>query len=130
MTEITFQNNGTPLKSSKNRRGEDCNEQLERMVKSIAEDISNGNEIGGAHDWGEKTEVYSIEWITTQDHNYKAARLMVAGGGPNIWVNLQTDQVEGYWGADKRVWGFHDSIGLDDYYREEFENSIDNLKNS
>ncbi len=55
---------------------------------------------------------------------------MVAGGGPNIWINLQTDQVEGYWGADKCVWGFHDSIGLDDHYSEEFENSIDALKNS
>ena len=113
-----------------NQESETCEEKLQRMVKSIAEDISNGNEIGGAYDWIEKTEVYSIEYITTQDHNYKAARLLVAGGGPNIWINLQTDQVEGYWGADKCVWGFHDSIGLDDHYREEFENSIDILKNS
>ena len=113
-----------------NQESETCEEKLQRMVKSIAEDISNSNEIGGAYDWREKTEVYSIEWITTQDHNYKAARLMVAGGGPNIWINLQTYQVEGYWGADKCVWGFHDSIGLNDHYREEFENSIEVLKNS
>ena len=112
---------------------DDCNTQLERMVKSIAEDISN---MGDSDSWAGLTkfneghEVYSIEWITTQDHNYKAARLLVAGGGPNIWVNLQTNQVEGYWGADKRVWSFHDSIGLDDHYREEFENSVDTLKNS
>ena len=62
--------------------------------------------------------VYNIEWITHQDHSYKAARLLVAGGGPNIWVNLQTNTVDGYWGADKRSYGFVDNIGLDDYLQE------------
>ena len=44
-------------------------------------------------------------------------------------IALQTYQVEGYWASDQFFWGFHDSIGLDDYFREDFENSIDNLKN-
>ena len=116
-----------------NQEKDDCNTQLEKMVKSIAENISNygdSDSWAGLTKFSKEYEVYSVEWITSQDHNYRAARLMVAGGGPNIWINLQTAQVEGYWGADKRVWGFHDSIGLDDHYREEFENSIDVLKNS
>ena len=62
--------------------------------------------------------VYNIEWITHQDKSYKAARLLVAGGGPNIWVNLQTGTVDGYWGCDKVQWGFVDNIGLDDYLEE------------
>ena len=105
---------------------DNCNKQLERMVKNIAEEITNGKE-GTVHEWLEKNEIYSIEWITTQDHNYKACRLMVAGGGPNIYVNTQTEQVEGYWGSDKFAWGFCDSINLDDYFSEEFENSINNF---
>ena len=105
---------------------DNCNKQLERMVKNIAEEITNGKE-GTVHEWLEKNEVYSIEWTTTQDHNYKACRLMVAGGGPNIYVNTQTEQVEGYWASDKFAWGFHDSINLDDYFSEEFENSINNF---
>ena len=32
-----------------NQESETCEEKLQRMVKSIAEDISNGNEIGGAY---------------------------------------------------------------------------------
>jgi hypothetical protein len=107
--------NGNSWKESEvKKKSETCNEQLERMVKNIAEDITEGKE--DVHEWME--DVYNIEWITNQDHSYKAARLLVAGGGPNIWVNLQTNTVDGYWGADKRSWGFVDNIGLDDYLQE------------
>ena len=107
--------NGNSWKESEvKKKSETCNEQLERMVKNIAEDITEGKE--DVHEWME--DVYNIEWITNQDHSYKAARLLVAGGGPNIWVNLQTNTVDGYWGADKRSWGFVDNIGLDEYLQE------------
>ena len=101
---------------------ETCNEQLERMVKNIAEDITDGLKIDDTSGTGTVSEfmdhVYNIEWITHQDHSYKAARLLVAGGGPNIWVNLQSNTVDGYWGADKRSYGFVDNIGLDEYLQE------------
>ena len=107
--------NGNSWKESEvKKKPETCNQKLERMVKNIAEDITEGKE--DANKWME--DVYNIEWITNQDHSYKAARLLVAGGGPNIWVNLQTNTVDGYWGADKRSWGFVDNIGLDDYLQE------------
>jgi len=96
------------------KKSETCEEQLRRMCKNIAEDITAGKE--DAHKWMEG--VYDIEWITSNDHSYKAARLMVAGGGPNIWVNTQDGTVDGYWGTDKVHWGFVDNIGLDDYLEE------------
>ena len=98
------------------KKSETCQEQLVRMCKNIAEEITDGGQIGGAYDWMEN--VYNIEWITHQDHTYKAARLLVAGGGPNIWVNLLSNTVDGYWGTDKCSWGFVDNIGLDDYLAE------------
>ena len=102
---------------SAQRKSETCNENLERMVKNIAEDITDeNNTMKQLEDFMDG--VYNIEWITNQDHSYKAARLLVAGGGPNIWVNLQTNTVDGYWGSDKRSWGFVDNIGLDDYLQE------------
>ena len=108
--------NGNSWKESEvKKKSETCNEQLERMVKNIADDITDGKP-GAAHEYME--DVYSKEWITHEDHSYKAARLMVAGGGPNIWVNLMTNTVDGYWGADKRSYGFVDNIGLDDYLEE------------
>ena len=119
--------NGNSWKESEvKKKSETCNEQLERMVKNIADDISNPKiskddgkeaiELQTAHEFME--DVYNIEWITHQDHSYKAARLLVAGGGPNIWVNLQTNSVDGYWASDKFSWSFQDNIGLDEYLQE------------
>jgi hypothetical protein len=96
------------------KKSETCEEQLRRMCVNIADDITKGE--GNAHEWMEG--VYDIEWITFQDHSYKAARLMVAGGGPSIWVNLQTSTVDGYWASDKCSWGFVDNLGLDEYLEE------------
>ena len=96
------------------KKSETCEEQLRRMCKHIAEEITEGKKDPAI--W--MYDVYDVEWITHNDHSYKAARLMVAGGGPNIWVNTQTEMVEGYWGADEISWHFQDNIGLDDYLEE------------
>jgi len=117
--------------SAVKKKSETCEEQLRRMCKKIADDITekaitryNGWET--EHDEDDEgtlasrfmDHVYDIEWITHQDHSYKAARLLVAGGGPNIWVNLQDMNVEGYWGSDRVTEPFIDEIGLDDYLEE------------
>jgi|TARA_R100001510_G_C7500802_1_gene104576 hypothetical protein len=91
-----------------------CQIQLRDQCKHIAEDITAGKE--DAHKWMEG--VYDIEWITYQDKSYKGARLLVAGGGPNIWVNLQINKVEGYWWGDYYEYNFVDNIGLNDYLEE------------
>ena len=107
------------------KKSETCEVQLRRMCKNIAEEITEGK----AEEYIDQPKVeltadkfmegvYDIEWITYQDHSYKAARLLVAGGGPNIWVNLLTNTVDGYWGSDKVTWGFVHNIGLDDYLSE------------
>ena len=101
-------------KRDKEGRRETCEIQLRRMCQHIAETISTPLE--DVHEW--MNDVYDIEWITSQDHSYKAARLLVAGGGPNIWVNLQDMTVDGYWGGDKCSWGFIDNLGLDEYLEE------------
>ena len=110
--------NGSSWKESEvKKKPETCNEQLERMVKNIALDITDeNNTMKQLESFMEG--VYNIEWITHRDHTYKAARLLVAGNGPNIWVNLQSNTVDGYWVADKRSYGFVDNIGLDEYLQE------------
>ena len=115
------------------KKSETCDEQLRRMCKTIADDITekaitryNGYEGAAEHDESDEgtlssrfmDHVYDIEWITFQDHSYKAARLLVAGGGPNIWVNLLSNTVDGYWWGDHCKHGFVDNIGLDDYLEE------------
>ena len=110
------------------KKSETCEEQLRRMCKDIADGITNPvisndeqedgsvEQHGGASEWMEG--VYDIRYIVDQKKRYLGAELMVAGGGPNIWVNLDTKYVEGYWGGDKVEQPFTDNLGLDDYCEE------------
>ena len=101
------------------RKSETCGQQLRRMCKNIAEEISNDShdgEIDGASRVMEG--VYDIRYIVDREKRYFSAELMVAGGGPTIWVNLNTKEVEGYWGCDRVNEPFIDNIGLDDYCQE------------
>ena len=112
--------------SAVKKKSETCEEKLRRMCRNIADSISRPDliideETGekreqSASDWME--DVYDIRYIVDREKRYMAAELMVAGGGPNIWVNLDTKYVEGYWGGDKVEHPFTDRLGLDDYCEE------------
>ena len=98
------------------KKSETCEEQLRRMCKDIAEGITEGK--SASHWFDDGNDVYDIEWITFQDGTFKGARLLVAGGGPTIWVNVKTDEVEGYWAGDHCTEAFQDNIGLRAYLEE------------
>ena len=108
------------------KKSETCEEQLRRMCKNIADGISEPQKITDeetgekrtetAADWMEGT--YDIRYYINRDKSYLGAELMVAGGGPTVWVNTYTRYVEGYWGSDKVLEPFADELGLDDYCEE------------
>ena len=108
------------------KKSETCEEQLRRMCKSIADSITNPEDITDeetgekreetAHDWME--DVYDIRYYVDSRKEYLGAEIMVAGGGPTIWVNTYTKYVEGYWGGDKVTEPFIDNLGLDDFCEE------------
>ena len=102
--------------SAVKKKSETCEEQLRRMCKNIAEGITEGK--SASHWFDDGNDVYDIEWITYQDGRYKAARLLVAGGGPTIWVNMHTHEVEGYWASDRVIEPFIDNLQLDEYLEE------------
>ena len=115
-------------KLKKKRKSETCGEQLRRMCKNIADSITNPvisndeqedgsvEQHGGAHEWMEDT--YDIRYYVDSQKRYLGAEIMCAGGGPTIWVNTYTREVEGYWGGDKVREPFIDNLGLDDYCEE------------
>ena len=83
---------------------ETCEEQLRRMCANIANSISEPQEITAkeefgklekrtetASDWMEGT--YDIRYYVDREKRYLGAEIMVAGGGPTIWVNTYTQQV-------------------------------------
>ena len=101
------------------KKSETCEEQLVRMCKNIADSISHpvdnsehGEEASVAS-WMQ--DVYDIRYIVDREKRYLGAELLVAGGGPTVWVNLDTKYVEGYWGGDKVTEPFIDNLGLDEY---------------
>ena len=108
------------------RKSETCGEQLRRMCKDIADGISNPEMITDeetgekrqetAGDWMEGT--YDIRYYVDRDKGYLGAESMVAGGGPTVWVNLYTKEVEGYWGGDRVTYPFSDELDLDGYCEE------------
>ena len=113
--------------SAVKKKSETCEEQLVRMCKNIADSITNPDPkfIGPedeeprqetAGDWME--DVYDIRYIVDREKRYFSAELMVAGGGPTIWVNLNTMEVEGYWGSDRVTVPFRDELDLDGYCQE------------
>ena len=110
---------------------ETCEQQLRRMCKSIANGISEPEEITDeetgekrtetASDWMEGT--YDIRYIVDREKRYYSAEMLVAGGGPTIWVNLNTKEVEGYWGSDRVTEPFIDNLDLDGYCEEMYASS-------
>ena len=124
--EVKFEDSGTPLKRSRNRHGETCEEQLRRMCANIADSISSPEMITDeetgekreetAHDWMEGT--YDIRYLVNRRKEYLGAEILVAGGGPTIWVDTWDKEVKGYWGGDRVTVPFADNLGLDDYCEE------------
>ena len=112
--------------SAVRKKSETCGEQLRRMCKDIADSISEplkrtDGETGEkraetASDWMDG--VYDIRYIVDREKRYYSAELLVAGGGPTVWVNLNTKEVEGYWGCDRVIEPFIDNLGLDEYCEE------------
>ena len=107
------------------RKEETCEAQLRRMCKDIADDITNPKKIPDIDDeprtetassWMEG--VYDVRYLVDREKEYMGAMLLVAGGGPTIWVNTWTSEVEGSWAGDRCTHYFQDNIGLDDYNEE------------
>ena len=108
--------------SAVKKKSETCEEQLVRMCKDIADSITNPvnnsehGEQASVASWMEDT--YDIRYYVDRDKRFLGAEILCAGGGPTIWVNTYTKQVEGYWGGDKVFEPFIDELGLDDYCEE------------
>ena len=111
---------GSENRKVRKKKSETCEEQLRRMCKRIAEEISAGNPDGKdsktASAWMEGT--YDIRYHVDREKRYLAAELLVAGGGPTIWVDLWDKEVKGYWGSDRVTVPFCDTLNLDDYCEE------------
>ena len=107
---------GSENRKVRKKKPETCEEKLRRMCKNIAESISSPGDGDTAHDWMEGT--YDIRYLVDREKRYLGAEIMVAGGGPTVWVDLWDQEVKGYWGGDRVTVPFADNLNLNDYCEE------------
>ena len=65
-----------------------------------------GDDIISGFDYLE--DVYDIRYIIDSQGDFISARILVAFGGPNIWIDFETKTVELYWWGDRATAYFHD----------------------
>jgi hypothetical protein len=97
---------------------------MSKEIKSHVEQIRNNLENGFPDELGQDDQPFSafdylqdaldIEYIVSSKKEYLGARVLVAFGGPNIWINTRTKQVEGYWWGDSCIMSYdNDAMDID-----------------
>jgi len=82
------------------------------ITKGFGDELNCDDQEMSAFDYLQ--DALDIEYIVNSKREYLGARVLVAFGGPNIWVNTRTNLVEGYWWGAYAKASFDDGIGLDD----------------
>ena len=86
-----------------------CEQDLRRMVDSMADDFASGKvtfDIVSSEEEleGESLthyEAYSVNYTYSQWGQLIGVRVLLAGGGPNIYLDTEAREVQGFWGSDK-----------------------------
>ena len=64
-------------------------------------------------------DVLDIQYIVDSQEEYLGARILVAFGGPNIWIDTLNQRIEGAWWQDKfDAYYDDDAMAIDDALRE------------
>jgi len=102
---------------------------LQNHVKHIVDTIEQGLDSIEREDEGQYpmggleylSDALDIEFIVGSNRNNNnerellGARILVTFGGPNIWINTRTQQVEGYWWDETWIMSYNnDEFDLDD----------------
>jgi hypothetical protein len=106
---------------------------MSEAIKDHVQQIANNLSIPPMDEWNEGRDVESegefsafdylqdaldIEYIVNTKREFLGARVLVAFGGPNIWINTRTNTVEGAWWGDSATASFTDTLGLNDALEE------------
>ncbi len=98
----------------------ECSDEswIDDIVADNGADGKTKDEIG-AYEY--LSDILDIEYIVTSKSEYLGARVLVAFGGPTIWVNTRSKLIEGYWGNESCILSYRDALGLDEVLEEFWE---------
>jgi hypothetical protein len=110
----------TPAKRDGQAELQDHCEQIAERLRTglILDDVAplDEGEEPSAYDFLQ--DALDIEYVVNSKGEYLGARVLVAFGGPNIWINTRSGMVEGAWWSSRANVPFYDGIGLDDALEE------------
>lgn len=82
-------------------------DHVQHIVNTIENGLDSYENEGQLMDGYEYiSDALDIEYIVNKDKEILGARILVAFGGPNIWINTRTKQVEGYWWGDSCIMSY------------------------
>lgn len=75
------------------------------------------------YDWAE--DILDIEYRCNSRKEYRSARILVACGGPNIYIDTASERVELYWWTDRASYDIgRDTAAALDEWAEEYFNCL------
>ena len=84
---------------------EDFQKQFQKRIQNIAdvlEEIKDNDFYDEDGNWY-FDDIYNTDFIWRLGYGLIGVRIMVACGGPNIWVDTFEKTVHGYWGGDEAI---------------------------
>ena len=69
------------------------------------------------------TDALEATYHVNEYREYLGARVMVAFGGPTIWIDTWKRQVEGQWWGESFIESYSDNIGLNDACEDMFNSN-------
>ena len=93
--------------------------RLRDMCRRYALDVCNGEMLFYPEDDGDPPyEAYDVKYTVDGDGTYLGVRIMLAGGGPTVYLDTYHEEIQGYWGGDSCKLIISDFDYIDDYWEE------------
>ena len=73
--------------------------QYGEMIEKFGNDFEEDYEQVSFGDWIADS-VYDMRFVVERDKSFRSVMLMLAGGGPTIWLNTENSMIEFSWGGD------------------------------
>lgn len=98
----------------------ECGEYVDEDDNGVCPGCGIEHGIMDGHDY--LSEALDFEYIVGRDLTYLGARVLVACGGPNIWIDTRTKTVDGHWwGKTASASYSEDAMGIDALLAEMWE---------
>tara|TARA_R100001460_G_scaffold99894_1_gene143300 strand:- start:61 stop:396 length:336 start_codon:yes stop_codon:yes gene_type:complete len=106
-----------------NKKLSESDLQLRSMVNAYAEDVNKGKMRFYPEDDNDDDyyEAYSIKYIIGDDGSFHDVMIMLAGGGPTIWLDTWRQEIRGSWGCDTYTKYIYDHDYILDYWEEQYQ---------